>query len=167
MPRDATAGRFSGVKRVPARACHVADAIGHLLDADLGAPRTPVTEVCQPPSAAVHNEFRGPGTMVAGRLVSLDVFRGLTIAGMILVNNPGSWSAVYAPLTHAEWHGWTPTDLIFPFFLFAVGVSIALALGPRLEADESPARLVRRVAVRSLVLVALGLLLAGFPAYDL
>ena len=70
-----------------------------------------------------------------GRLVSLDAFRGLTIAGMILVNNPGTWSAVYRPLTHADWHGWTPTDLIFTFFLFAVGVSIALALAPRLAGD--------------------------------
>jgi len=56
-------------------------------------------------------------------LASLDVFRGLTIAGMILVNNPGSWSHVYPPLAHAEWHGWTPTDLIFPFFLFIMGVA--------------------------------------------
>ncbi|HSB42202.1 MAG TPA: DUF5009 domain-containing protein, partial [Methylomirabilota bacterium] len=52
---------------------------------------------------------------------------------MVLVNNPGTWSAVYPPLRHAEWHGWTPTDMIFPFFLFVVGVSIPLALGPRLE----------------------------------
>jgi predicted acyltransferase len=70
-----------------------------------------------------------------GRLVSLDAFRGITIAGMILVNNPGNWSALYWPLAHADWHGWTPTDLIFPFFLFAVGASIALAIAPRLEGD--------------------------------
>ncbi len=61
------------------------------------------------------------------RMLSLDVFRGLTIAGMILVNNPGTWSAIYDPLEHAAWHGATPTDFIFPFFLFIVGVSIALA----------------------------------------
>ena len=54
------------------------------------------------------------------RLVSLDVFRGATIAAMILVNNPGTWGAIYPPLRHAEWHGWTVTDLIFPFFLFIV-----------------------------------------------
>ena len=78
--------------------------------------------------------------MNAKRLNSLDVFRGLTIIGMILVNNPGSWSHVYAPLRHAEWHGWTPTDLIFPFFLFIVGVSMAMSLdeeGRFLPAEES------------------------------
>ncbi|MCA1573431.1 MAG: DUF5009 domain-containing protein, partial [Acidobacteria bacterium] len=73
-----------------------------------------------------------------GRLVSLDVFRGLTIGGMVLVNNPGSWSQIYWPLAHAEWHGWTPTDLIFPFFLFIVGVAIPLAFG-RLVAAGSVA----------------------------
>src|SRR5262245_15041486 len=102
-----------------------------------------------------------------GRLVSLDVFRGLTIAGMILVNNPGTWSAVYGPLTHADWHGWTPTDLIFPFFLFAVGASIALALTPRLERNESRRPLVVRILGRSAILFALGLFLAGFPSFEL
>ena len=61
------------------------------------------------------------------RLVSLDVFRGLTMAAMVIVNNPGDWGNVYWPLLHAEWHGCTPTDLIFPFFLFIVGVSITLS----------------------------------------
>ncbi len=64
---------------------------------------------------------------VSGRLLSLDLFRGATIAGMILVNNPGDWGSVYWPLLHAPWHGWTPTDLIFPFFLFIVGVSLTLS----------------------------------------
>src|SRR5262249_34467625 len=61
------------------------------------------------------------------RLVSLDVFRGATVAGMVIVNNPGDWSQIYWPLDHAAWNGWTPTDLIFPFFLFIVGVSITLS----------------------------------------
>ena len=65
------------------------------------------------------------------RLVALDVFRGMTIAGMLLVNNPGSWTAIYSPLEHAEWNGWTPTDLIFPFFLFIVGVTTHLSLSSR------------------------------------
>ena len=71
------------------------------------------------------------------RLVSLDVFRGLTIAGMVLVNNPGTWSHIYWPLEHAEWNGWTPTDLIFPFFLFIVGVAIPLAFGKRIERGDA------------------------------
>src|SRR5579863_2721696 len=66
------------------------------------------------------------------RMVSLDVFRGATIAAMILVNDPGSWSHIYPPLEHAEWNGWTPTDLIFPFFLFIVGVSMTLSLASRI-----------------------------------
>jgi predicted acyltransferase len=64
----------------------------------------------------------------AERLLSLDVFRGMTVAGMLLVNNPGTWSAIYPPLEHAAWHGWTPTDLIFPFFLFIVGITTELSL---------------------------------------
>ncbi len=67
-----------------------------------------------------------PAAPGAGRLTSLDAFRGLAIAGMILVNNPGSWSHIHPPLAHAAWHGWTPTDLIFPFFLFIVGVAVLL-----------------------------------------
>src|SRR5918911_367610 len=89
------------------------------------------------------------------RLLSLDVFRGITIAAMLLVNNPGSWSAVYAPLEHAEWHGWTPTDLIFPFFLFIVGVSIALALSRRVEAGGSKRDLYVKIVRRSLIIYAL------------
>lgn len=65
------------------------------------------------------------------RLRSLDVFRGLTMAGMVIVNNPGDWAAVYWPLLHAEWHGWTPTDLIFPWFLFIMGAAIAQTHGVR------------------------------------
>ena len=66
------------------------------------------------------------------RYYSLDVFRGMTVALMILVNNPGSWSHMYAPLKHAPWNGWTPTDLVFPFFLFAVGNALAFVM-PRLR----------------------------------
>jgi predicted acyltransferase len=101
------------------------------------------------------------------RLLSLDAFRGITIAGMILVNNPGSWSYVYAPLGHAEWNGWTPTDLIFPFFLFIVGVSITYSLGGKIERGESPKQIVSGIVRRSVILFALGLFLNGFPFFPL
>ncbi len=97
--------------------------------------------------------------MSARRLDSVDAMRGATIAGMIVVNNPGTWSAVYAPLRHAEWHGWTYTDTIFPFFLFLVGVSIALSLGGRRSAGAERRALARKTVVRAAILVALGLAL--------
>src|ERR671916_2333121 len=107
------------------------------------------------------------GTQTAGRMASLDVFRGLTIAGMILVNNPGTWGAIYDPLEHAAWHGWTPTDLIFPFFLFIVGVSITLALSRRAEAGGSKRDLYVKIVRRAAIIFGLGLFLAGFPYFDL
>ena len=101
------------------------------------------------------------------RLRSLDAFRGATIAGMILVNNPGSWAHVYPPLLHAPWHGWTPTDLIFPFFLFIVGVAIPFSLGRRVEAGAERGELFLRVLRRSAILIGLGLFLAAWPFLDL
>jgi predicted acyltransferase len=101
------------------------------------------------------------------RLVSLDVFRGITIAGMVLVNNPGSWAAVYRPLQHAEWNGWTPTDLIFPFFLFIVGVAIPLALGKRVARGDQRRQLILKIVYRTLVIFLLGEFLAGFPLFRL
>jgi predicted acyltransferase len=100
------------------------------------------------------------------RWLALDAFRGLSVAGMILVNNPGSWSYVYPPLAHAEWHGWTPTDLIFPFFLFAVGVAMTFSLGRRVQAGTGRPQLLRRILWRSLLIIGFGLLLNGFPAYQ-
>jgi predicted acyltransferase len=97
------------------------------------------------------------------RLVSLDVFRGITIAGMILVNNPGSWSHVYPPLLHAEWDGWTPTDLIFPFFLFIVGVAMTYSFGKMFEKGVPKSEIYRRVFKRSALLFAIGLFMAVFP----
>jgi predicted acyltransferase len=91
------------------------------------------------------------------RLVSLDAFRGLTIAGMILVNNPGDWSTAFAPLQHAPWHGWTPTDLIFPAFLFIVGVSIAFALVQPPQPARRPKQLYLRIVRRVVILFGLGL----------
>ena len=100
------------------------------------------------------------------RLLSLDIFRGMTIAGMILVNNPGSWSAVYKPLLHADWHGCTPTDWVFPFFLFIVGVAIPLALGRRKEQGQDRAAIFRKILFRTAAIFAIGLLLHLIPKFD-
>jgi predicted acyltransferase len=101
------------------------------------------------------------------RLVSLDFFRGATIVLMILVNNPGSWAHVYAPLLHAEWHGWTPTDLVFPFFLFIVGVAIVLAYEKRLSRGASRSDLRSKAVKRTIVLFALGMFMAAWPFFTL
>ena len=92
------------------------------------------------------------------RLTSLDAFRGLTMAGMVIVNNPGDWGYVYPPLLHAGWNGCTPTDLIFPFFLFIVGVSMTLSRGTM----GDPWKIVKR----ALVIFGLGMILALYPRWD-
>ena len=95
------------------------------------------------------------------RYYALDVFRGATVALMILVNNPGSWSHIFSPLEHAPWHGLTPTDLVFPFFLFAVGNAMAFVM-PRLKEAGAPA-FWRKVIKRSLLIFAIGLFLNWWP----
>jgi len=104
-----------------------------------------------------------PSSATASRLMSLDLFRGATIAGMILVNNAGDEPNSYWPLKHAEWNGWTPTDLVFPFFLFIVGVAMAFSFSSRLKRGESRQKLLGHVLWRGLVLFALGIFLNGFP----
>jgi predicted acyltransferase len=99
----------------------------------------------------------------AARLMSLDLFRGATIAAMILVNNPGDERTTYAPLRHAAWNGWTPTDLVFPFFLFIVGVAMAYSFSSRSKRGEPRQKLLGHILWRGLVLFALGLFLNGFP----
>lgn len=101
--------------------------------------------------------------MPAVRLISLDLFRGVTIAAMILVNNAGNDPSSYWPLRHADWNGWTPTDLVFPFFLFIVGVAMAYSFSARLGRGETRQKLLRHVLWRGVVLFALGLFLNGFP----
>ncbi|MFN7116194.1 MAG: acyltransferase family protein [Saprospiraceae bacterium] len=101
------------------------------------------------------------------RLLSLDVFRGITIAGMILVNTPGDWSHVYAPLLHAEWHGCTPTDWVFPFFLFIMGVAIPLALGRRISEGTDRQQIMFKILRRALLIFVIAMFLAGFPRFDL
>jgi predicted acyltransferase len=100
------------------------------------------------------------------RLTSLDAFRGATIAAMILVNNPGSWNYVYKQLGHAPWHGWTFTDLIFPFFLFIVGVAIVFAFSKKIESNAPKKELYIKVIRRTLIIFAIGLFINGFPNYD-
>ena len=117
--------------------------------------------IASPPVATLDAQSSSP------RLVSLDVFRGLTVVGMVLVNNPGSWSHIYWPLEHAEWNGWTPTDLIFPFFLFIVGVAIPFGLGKRVERGDKFRDLFIKIAYRTAVIFLLGEFLAGFPYFHL
>ena len=117
-------------------------------------------------STSANGLDKGPKP-AANRLIFLDVFRGLTVAGMVLVNNPGSWAHIYWPLEHAEWNGWTPTDLIFPFFLFIVGVAIPLAFGKRIERGASTRALFLKVVYRSAIIFLLGEFLAGFPYFHL
>jgi predicted acyltransferase len=100
------------------------------------------------------------------RLLALDVFRGLTIAGMLLVNDPGSWSHIYSPLKHAEWHGWTPTDLIFPFFLFIVGVTTHLSIAARRARGDDERTIRQQILRRGALIFVLGLLLNWFPFFQ-
>ncbi|MEJ7556833.1 MAG: heparan-alpha-glucosaminide N-acetyltransferase domain-containing protein [Pedobacter sp.] len=104
-----------------------------------------------------------PQTEAPARLLSLDFFRGATVAAMILVNNPGDWGNIYSPLEHAEWNGCTPTDLIFPSFLFIVGVSIAYAMSSKKADPNLHASTLWKAFRRALILFGLGLFLSLFP----
>jgi predicted acyltransferase len=128
--------------------------------------------------SAVHQQLLFPGATTAAapasghtRLLSLDVMRGLTIAAMILVTDPGTYSAVFPPLLHAAWQGATPTDMIFPAFLFMVGISIVFStharLFPRAGRGATRRQLTAHILRRAILLIVLGLLVNGFPAYDL
>lgn len=105
--------------------------------------------------------------METKRLLSLDAFRGFTIAAMILVNNPGSWSNIYAPLEHAAWNGLTPTDLIFPFFLFIVGISIALSYSKVIESSTPLRSVYKKLIFRAIKIFMVGLFLNMIPDFDL
>src|ERR1700693_2450746 len=124
--------------------------------------------------SCMHMSTTSPGTIArdepaagaahaASRLMSLDVFRGATIAAMILLNDAGDEPSSYWPLQHSRWNGWTPTDLIFPFFLFIVGVAMAFSLSARAERGNSRRELMTHALWRGLVLFALGMFLNGFP----
>src|SRR6476660_10330335 len=109
-------------------------------------------------------QFRQPKL---ARLTSVDVYRGLAVAGMILVDNPGSDEGAYWPIKHAEWNGWTPADFIFPSFLFLVGVSMVLSFSSRLRRGEPRRQILFHVFKRSLILVAIGLLVNASPIFGL
>jgi predicted acyltransferase len=119
-----------------------------------------MSTVLEAPAAEPITSTVAPLPPARERLAALDVFRGMTIASMLLVNNPGTWSAIYPPLEHAPWHGWTPTDLIFPFFLFIVGITTHLSLRGR-----EPREVVSRILRRGVMIVTIGLLLNAFPFY--
>jgi predicted acyltransferase len=120
------------------------------------------TEVEQPAvqAAAAPREITKP------RLESLDVFRGITIAGMILVNDAGDWGHIYWPLEHAEWNGWTPTDLVFPFFLFIVGVSMVLSFDSRRAKGATRGKLLLHALKRAAIIFFLGLFLYSYPTFN-
>jgi predicted acyltransferase len=130
----------------------------------LTAPQ-PVRQPIALPDIQIAPPAPPPAPPGAQRLASLDIFRGITIAAMLLVNNPGSWGHVYGPLRHADWHGWTPTDLVFPFFLFIVGVAIPFSLAKRSsEREVGRLTLLGGIWARALALIMLGLLLQGLPS---
>ena len=107
-----------------------------------------------------------PGSASPSRLACLDSFRGITVAAMLLVNNPGSWSHTYPALQHARWNGWTPTDVIFPSFIFIVGVAMTLSLGKLIERGISRRELLLKTARRSLLLFLVGLAIHAFPWWN-
>src|SRR3954469_16091499 len=93
------------------------------------------------------------------RLLSLDFFRGFTVAAMILVNDPGDWGHIYWPLEHSKWNGCTPTDLVFPFFLFMVGVSIVYAMQAKRSDVEVHNQVILSILRRTVIIVLLGICL--------
>ncbi len=119
------------------------------------------TQVAAQSSASEHTQ---PSSR---RLISLDVFRGLLVAGMVLVTNAGSWSYVYWPLKHADWNGLTPTDMIFPSFLFLVGISMTFSFIKRRNQGETPAKTCIHIVQRSVLLIFIGLFLNCFDLFQL
>ena len=99
------------------------------------------------------------------RLLSLDVFRGMTVAGMLLVNDPGTWGAIYPPLEHASWNGWTPTDLVFPFFLFIAGITTHLSLTARRARGDDERAITAQILRRGALIFLIGFMINGFPYF--
>jgi len=99
--------------------------------------------------------------------MSIDLYRGLAVAGMILVDNPGSDDLAYGPIKHAQWNGWSPADFIFPSFLFLVGVSMVFSFAARLKRGESRGKIFRHAFLRALILIGIGLFVNAMPIYGL
>src|SRR5206468_7836981 len=118
------------------------------------------------PSTTRRNAVPAAEKQRALRLTAVDVFRGLTIIGMLLVNDPGDASAVYTELRHGAWNGWTLADLVFPFFLFVVGITTHLSLSARAARGDDVSPLRRQITRRAALLFAIGLLLNWFPFYQ-
>jgi predicted acyltransferase len=125
----------------------------------------PATESLASPAPKSNDEAVSKN--FSSRLLCLDVFRGLAVASMILVDNPGSDEKAYHLISHAEWNGWTPADLIFPSFLFLVGVSLVFSFAKRLAAGQSRQQILFHVFIRSLLLIAIGLLVNASPIIGL
>ncbi|MEO5978142.1 MAG: DUF5009 domain-containing protein [Chryseolinea sp.] len=109
----------------------------------------------------------GPPRLPSNRLISLDAMRGFVMAAMILVNYPGSSEHIFLPLEHAEWNGLTPTDLIFPFFLFMVGISISLSFSKQLATGTGNGDVYKKIILRALKIFAVGLFLSMLPTFDI
>jgi len=109
-------------------------------------------------------QFRQPKL---ARLTSVDVYRGLAVAGMILVDNPGSDEGAYWPIKHAVWNGWTPADFIFPSFMFLVGISMVFSFSARLQRGETRSHILGHAFKRTLILIALGIFVNAMPIYGL
>jgi predicted acyltransferase len=115
-----------------------------------------------PPKVA---DLSAPSAPPRERLLSLDVFRGLTVAGMLLVNDPGSWEHIFPPLEHATWNGWTPTDLVFPFFLFIVGITTHISLSNRRARGDNESAIRAQIIRRGALIFLFGFLVNGFPYF--
>jgi len=132
----------------------------------IASPTQPAASDRDPAAGEPPRPLTSPSTPATReRLLSLDVFRGMTVAGMLLVNDPGNWGHIYPPLEHAPWNGWTPTDLIFPFFLFIVGITTHLSLSGRAQRGDDEGAIRRQILRRGAIIFLLGLLLNGFPYF--
>jgi predicted acyltransferase len=120
-------------------------------------------QVVSQPVLAAETTAKAPSQ----RIVSIDLYRGLAVAGMILVDNPGSDDLAYSPIKHAQWNGWTPADFIFPSFLFLVGVSMVFSFAARLKHGQRRGKILRHAFIRTLILIAIGLFVNAMPIFGL